>query len=323
MKTTFFDSLVSDFGIWEHSDGEKPLKGEGYALDDAARALILTQLLRRTDQSNVLFDYIKKSFKDGTVYGQANEKGEFFDAPAHQDPIGQVCWAMAICWQRNFRADEAKDLFNKAKGILGKPEFMRGEAYALLGAVYIDPGWAAQIGGDLFGRFNDRPGDWPWPEDEVTYGVGVPPYALLRYAKIMGDEPAGHKAIEVLRFLDKGCRAYGQLEPIGNQGWWPRGGKPAQFSQQPIDVAYMIWACMAAYEFTHEQEWNDKAWEWWNWFDGKNAAGKKAYDPETGKCTDGLDGNDGKPVRLSTHSGAESNICFLLAEWAKDNKQTF
>jgi hypothetical protein len=189
--------------------------------------------------------------------------------------------------------------------------------------VYIDPGWAAQIGGDLFGRFNDRPGDWPWPEDEVTYGVGVPPYALLRYAKIMGDEPAGHKAIEVLRFLDRGCREYGQLEPIGNQGWWPRGGKPAQFAQQPIDVAYMIWACMAAYEFTHEQEWNDKAWEWWNWFDGKNAAGKKAYDPETGKCTDGLDGNDGKPVRLSTHSGAESNICFLLAEWAKDNKQTF
>src|SRR6185503_17585033 len=117
MKTTFFDSLMSDFGIWEHSDGVNPLKGEGYALDDAARALILTQLMRRTDQSNVLFDYIKKSFKDGTVYGQANEKGEFFDAPAHQDPIGQACWAMAICWQRNFRTDEAKEIFNLGKGI--------------------------------------------------------------------------------------------------------------------------------------------------------------------------------------------------------------
>ena len=59
MDTPFFDTLIDDFGIWQHTDGQAILRHEGYALDDAARGLLLCLALNRTSQAEVLFDYLR------------------------------------------------------------------------------------------------------------------------------------------------------------------------------------------------------------------------------------------------------------------------
>lgn len=46
-----------------------------------------------------------------------------------------------------------------------------------------------------------------------------------------------------------------------------------------------------------------------SWLFGNNPAGAAVYDPETGRCLDGING----PEQVNLHSGAESTVCALLA----------
>lgn len=76
-STPYFDSLIDDFGIWQHTDENTILHSEGYALDDAARGLLLTLALDRTEQSEVLFSYILKSQSKDGYYGFARQERNF------------------------------------------------------------------------------------------------------------------------------------------------------------------------------------------------------------------------------------------------------
>ncbi|MBW4060973.1 hypothetical protein HJC99_00120 [Candidatus Saccharibacteria bacterium] len=320
MKTPFFDSLFDDFGIWEHSDGKKPLVEEGYALDDAARGLILCLVLGRDEQASVLFDYIAKSIQGDEIFGFATDTFDFWGAPASDDAIGQIVWAMGQACHRHFRADEAKVLYAKALTILGRPKFIRGTAYALLGALYVSHDSAAELAADLKARFAKTTHHWPWPEEYLTYGNGIIPYALIRYGTECDDAEAIKLGLDTLTFVDKACRLNHFLGPVGNSGWFSaHSDKPPVYSQQPIDAAYMVWAMMAAHIATGKPKWLAGAREWMDWFEGDNITQLKLYDPETLMCFDGIDA----PDRISTHSGAESNICFLLSRWMMEHKRTF
>ena len=320
MKTPFFDSLVDDFGIWQHTDGETPLENKGYALDDATRGLIWCLLAGRHQQATVLFEYIQKSVVGNKIYGFASSDYEFWGAPASEDALGQIMWAMGQARHRGFRVDEATHLYQAAAKQLGKAEYLRGSAYALLGALYSDDTLAAQYANDLKHRFADTTRHWPWPEEYLTYGNGIIPYALLRYGSERDDRDALILGLETLNFVDKSCRLNHYLGPVGNSGWFSQTShKPPVYSQQPIDAAYMVWAMIAAHHATGKPYWLDSATDWMSWFEGNNITQQKMYDPETLKCFDGIDA----PDRVSRNSGAESNICLLLSYWAVTYKQTF
>ena len=116
--------------------------------------------------------------------------------------------------------------------------------------------------------------------------------------------------MESLDFLLKVCFSPDgrQLRPVGNQGWYPEGGTPALFDQQPIDAASIVEACVAAARITGEKKYADSAGKAFDWFLGNNVKGATIYDPTTGGCCDGL-----TVEGANRNEGGESTIMYFIA----------
>jgi hypothetical protein len=71
----------------------------------------------------------------------------------------------------------------------------------------------------------------------------------------------------------------------------------------------MIFACLKAYEVTHEEKYFTRATELAGWFTGKNFAGKPMFDASEGRGFDGID----ETLAINRNSGAESTIESLLS----------
>lgn len=100
----------------------------------------------------------------------------------------------------------------------------------------------------------------------------------------------------------------GSFRPIGSNGFYRRGGEPAQFDQQPIEAQATVSCCVEAYLATGDVTWAAEARRAFEWFLGRNDIGLALHDPVTGGCRDGLHVD-----RLSQNQGAESTLAFLLA----------
>jgi hypothetical protein len=100
----------------------------------------------------------------------------------------------------------------------------------------------------------------------------------------------------------------GYFRPIGNKGFYARGGMQAAFDQQPTDAQATVSACLEAYRITSESSWLDQAHRAFGWFLGWNDLGLALYSPNTGGCCDGL-----LMDRLNPNQGAESTLAFLLS----------
>jgi hypothetical protein len=314
--TPYFDNLIDDFGIWEHTDGVNVLQEEGYALDDATRGLLLTLALGRIKQSETLLSYILKSQTGIGLLGFADYKREFEPTIASDDATGQTIWAMGYALSKNFHHDEVAQLIIKLTPTLDKTKYVRGCAYTLLGMIYLNKEMAEFYYKKLKAFFDNTDGDWLWPEPTMTYGNGIIPYALLRYALVYKDEEAAKLGRKVLLFVEE-CCTYGRKRgPIGNDGWLSKGVKVAPlYSQQPIDAAYMVWAWLAAYQLSNNSFDKERCDAWMQWFEGDNIIRVKMYDPQDMRCFDGIDAGG-----VNYNSGAESNICLLLSKymWSKN-----
>ena len=316
--TPYFDSLIDDFGIWQHTDGKTIIGQEGYALDDAARGLLLTLALGRNKQSDVLLSYILKSRAGASFYGFAKADRSFIPNIASDDATGQTIWAAGYALSKGFQTDFAKRLITDLSKYMDSTEYMRGYAYALLGAVYVGTELAEHYYKKLISYFNATDKDWLWPEPQLTYGNGIIPYAFLRYGLLYGDKSAIKLGRELLAFVEKCCTNGRQRGPIGNDGWLSKGVAVAPiYSQQPIDVAYMVWAWLVAYQISGNLSDRKLSEAWMRWFEGDNVANVMMYDPSDMRCFDGIDS-----IGVHYHSGAESNICLLLSRYMLSNNVT-
>lgn len=309
MKTPFFDSLIDDFGIWQHTSGKRVFPSHGYALDDAARGFLLCLALDRQQQPHVLFDYLERSRHKQGFYGFATDKRQFFRFPSSEDAAGQVVWAMGYAVSKDFEVKRAQRLINDIKASLIGFEHMRGYAYAILGALYVDKRLAKQLMDAFWAFFAGTTDDWPWPEASMTYGNGLMPYVFLRYGVTMDDKKMADFGYRLLTFIQHVCEDNRIMGPIGNDGWYPKGSlRVPAYSQQPIDAAYMIWAWIAAYKYSGKNSDMENARRWMEWFEGNNIAHQQMYDPKTLLAYDGID-----KKRVHHDSGAETNICFLMS----------
>lgn len=309
--TLYIENLIDDFGIWQHSDETSILFREGYALDDAARGLVLTLALGNQKQSEVLLSYIINSKAKKGFIGFFGPDRKAIKAIASDDATGQVVWAAGLAYSKGFHVKEAKQLIRHAVDYLNMNRNMRGFTYGLLGAVYLDKKLADSMYLKLKTMFDKTSDDWPWPESKLTYGNGIMPYALLRYGMVFNSDEAINLGMKLLAFIEGRCTNNRKRGPIGNDGWLPKnkGSAPA-YSQQPIDAAYMVWAWLAAYKISKNPSHLEKSRAWFNWFEGDNIAGEKMYDPADMRCYDGID-----PGGVHRNSGAESNICLLLSKY--------
>ena len=101
----------------------------------------------------------------------------------------------------------------------------------------------------------------------------------------------------------------GHYVPIGNNGWYERGGRRARFDQQPIEAASMIPACIDAYHITGERRWLADAQLCFRWFLGDNDLGIPVYHDTSGACCDGLEATG-----LNQNRGAESTLAWLYSQ---------
>jgi hypothetical protein len=114
--------------------------------------------------------------------------------------------------------------------------------------------------------------------------------------------------LRMLDFLNAICYRDGYLMLIGCQGWYPYGGMPALFDQQPIDAGCMVEANLFAYRITGNMDYFGYAVRAMDWFYGENILQLPLYNELSGGCHDGL-----QSAGINANQGAESTLAFLLS----------
>jgi hypothetical protein len=149
---------------------------------------------------------------------------------------------------------------------------------------------------------------WPWPESFLTYENARVPQALIAAGGVMSDDTVIWQGLRALEWLLHIQTSDGLFVPIGNRGWYHRGGTQATFDQQPIEAEATVAACCEAYGHTADSRWLKGLATSFNWFTGQNVSGQRVYDPQTGGCRDGIG-----PHGLNENQGAESTLAWLCA----------
>jgi hypothetical protein len=161
----------------------------------------------------------------------------------------------------------------------------------------------------LFNQFkNNATKSWPWLESTLNYANGKLPHALLLSGQWMQRSDMIDMGLRSLKWLLTIQTEKGHFVPIGNDGWYEKGGTKARFDQQPIEANAMIEACVEAFNGTRDKTWIDNAVMCFNWFLGHNDLNMPLYDAKTGGCRDGLMA-DG----INQNEGAESTLAWLLS----------
>ena len=334
--------MTDDTGMLQHAIFTIPNRGEGYAADDNARALILTVMLEQ-DQQRVCEEQTAKSVShlpgSAPLYLSFLEhafnpaKGRFknflrydrrWNEPVgSEDCHGRALWALGTVLGRS--QDQglkgaAGRLFEFSLSAAVEFSSPRAWAYTLLGIQeYLTsfPGdrdaqkVRAVLSLRLLEMYNSiRRPDWKWFENVVAYGNARLPQSLLLVGSACADDrmiAAGLEALDWLSLTQR-CEVNHHFVPIGSDGFYRQGGEKARFDQQPIEAAGTVSACLQAYRITSDNRWRSEAWSAFNWFLGDNDLQLPLYDSVTGGCRDGL-----HPDRANENQGAESTLSFLMA----------
>ncbi len=314
--------LTTKIGIIQHSHFTKPAQEFGYSIDDCARALIVSYLLAEVyHETSFLtlaenyFGYIERALTPhGKWHNFANAKGVFTDKEGSQDSFGRTIWALGYMTSK---PDLNQHLTKRAKQILKKTipnikdlTFLRSKAFTLIGLYYLgEKQLSRQIADELVATWQKyATPEWLWFEETLTYANAILPYSLFLAYDLTKNNQYLKIAEESLRFLQKQSVVDGVPVPVGQNGWYKKGGKKALYDQQVIEATDMILAGMAGWQVSGKKEYQGLVRLWWGWFEGHNLQKKALIDPQSGGCYDGL-----TPTGLNLNQGAESIICYLLA----------
>jgi glycosyltransferase involved in cell wall biosynthesis len=326
--------VMSDHtGMLQHASFNVPRYGEGYCLDDNARALLLMTLIEaagsndprlvRTLASRYLA-FVSHAFNAplGRFRNFMSHSRTWLEESGSEDSHGRALWALGTvvgCSADPGRQSLSGALFHSALPAVSGFSSPRAWAYALLGIEQylhaFDGDRNVQAAGreiaerllSLFRRTKQP--DWPWCEDRVTYCNARLPQALIATGGWSGDESMTTTGIRSLEWLMAIQRTRdGYFAPIGTQGFFERGMTAAVFDQQPVDACATVSACMQAFRMTGDHRWSEHARRAFTWFLGQNQLQQPLYDPLSGGCRDALHAD-----RLNENQGAESSLSFLLA----------
>jgi len=327
------DEMSDRVGIFQFAYGRRPDPTHGYCTDDIARALrvdlrhaetaagptVAAATRRELAFLQAAFDPVTGRFRNFRA-----SDGHWPEGTGSEDAHGRAVQALgeAIVGSHDRGVvAAARHLFVAALPAALELEHARPWAYALLGcaAALDDPpstpharptlaALAERLAVNVV-RAGAADPAWPWPETPVTYDNGIVPEALV-IAGVRLERPElvalGTSVLDWLLAAEAGPD--GRLRPLGNHGWWPHGGHPAPWDQQPVEPASLVFAAAAALEATGEARWAQAATRAYRWFLGVNDHGVPLADPDRGACRDGL-GADG----ANGNEGAESTLVWLLS----------
>jgi hypothetical protein len=246
----------------------------------------------------------------------------WLDEQGSEDSHGRAIWALGTVvgrspyWSSEMKAEQ---LFARALPAVTRFTSPRAWAFSLIGihecrARLNSDRLAKDVRGEMTGRLAtifdkvSQPG-WTWFEESLTYDNAKLAHALIVSGRDTGQKSVYERGIQALRWLvGVQTSRYGQLRPIGSNGFYQRNGARADFDQQPIEAQTTVSACLEAYRATADLWWYEQAQRAFDWFLGWNDLGLELYAPRTGGCRDGLHAD-----RSNENQGAESMLAFLLS----------
>jgi glycosyltransferase involved in cell wall biosynthesis len=321
--------LTDDTGIVQHAKYGIPNLKEGYCTDDNSRALLMTatayhknKIPESLDLMPVYLSYIHyMQNDDGTFRNFLSFNRTYLDEVGSEDCFGRTIWALGylIC---HFPVDSyhqlSLDIFANSMPVFGQLKYIRGIANTIIGLSYYLKHFIAdskseslmyELTNKLIAVYNKEKSDgWNWYEDILTYDNAIIPLAMFHAAEMFNEDRILKIAVESTAFLESVTLNSGYLKPVGSKGWYPKGGKCAEFAQQSVDAMGMVLLFSKAYSITKDKSYLDKMFTSYMWFLGKNDLSLPVYDFETGGCNDGLE-----DYGLNRNQGAESTLSYLMS----------
>jgi len=331
VKLEHLFTLTDQMAVVQHARFSVPYKKEGYAVDDSARALVFAVRAHRYWPDDRLGDLQKKllSFlltmqeEDGRFHNLMDFSQRIIDEPSVGDHLGRALWATGTVIGSNVPAGmkrTARLIFDRALPHARASSWLRTKAYACLGLhehLIQEPkdqnlqSNLKDMSMDILKAYDStKDANWTWFEDVLAYDNPRLSQSMFYSYDALRDQRFLSIAEESLQFLYRNQTHDGKFAPIGNAGWYVKGGRKALFAQQPIEPGAMVEAAAIAYRLTKRPIYYDMAMGALFWFFGENVKGVKVYDEATGACNDGI-GEAG----LNENQGAESTIAFLLAAY--------
>jgi hypothetical protein len=214
-------------------------------------------------------------------------------------------------------------LFDRSLRALDALEFPRSRAYAMLGLAHAYPALHDVSYASAFRRLADaliagydaaRADDWAWFEPVMTYDNARLCEALIRAGQALGDRQYADVGLVTLAFYERTTIVDSIFVPIGNRGWYQRGGPRATYDQQPLEAYAMIDAELAAHDATSDPARIAAAELALAWYYGKNSRG--IVMAHGGGCYDGL-----AEDAVNRNMGAESTLALLAGSYAMALRQ--
>ena len=333
LNLSHLQHMTDNTGLIQHASFTVPNYDEGYATDDNARALIVAVLLEEEGESmselafhaaSRYLAFLRHAFNQqtGRFRNFMSYDRRWVETQDSDDCQGRALWGLGTVIGRSNHAGlrgVARQIVESALPAIPGTTSPRAWSFILLGIhEYLKRFSGDRVASNLrevlaarlmecFDRHSGP--EWPWFEDQLTYGNATLPHALLVCGQAMARSDMVRTALTALEWLaDIQTATYGHLVPIGSNGFYPRDGVRARFDQQPVEAHAMVSACLAAKAGTGEAKWNRHAHLAFDWFLGSNDLQLSLYDPATGGCRDGLHCD-----RLNQNEGAESTLAFLMA----------
>jgi hypothetical protein len=325
-------AMTDDTGMIQHATHDIPNRATGYCTDDIARALIVAVTAsRRTATESIgkrlvttYLAYLHDSqTPDGWFHNFMGYDRTWQDHRGTADSFGRALWGLGHCMRfapRDSWRRIAGRIFDAALPRVDELDHLRSRAYAALGIAHaleapetdrrsLRAALAAAVQpiADAFAR-EAGPG-WEWCEPFLTYDNARLPEALIRAGQALGDVRLTDTGLRMLAFYAGVVIEDGIFVPVGNDGWFRRGGTKARFGQQPIEAAGMIDASLAADAVSSDPIHLRNAEIAFDWFFGANTAGAALI--SNGGCCDGID-----PQGTNPNMGAESTLAYLQSAMA-------
>jgi hypothetical protein len=321
-------TFTDDTGVFQHAKFCIPRRSEGYTTDDNARALVAAVRYHRLfgDQTvnslaQVYLAFLNHMQKpDGSFHNYLSYERRFLDVDGSPDAIGRTLWACGCTINSQLPSgmrSVARDIFDRGLPSVWKSVSLRLYSAALAGIHEYHKalpdeklvGSAEKLGAFLVQAFRDQSkDDWLWFESHLTYDNARLPQALFLAYSLTNKQEFLNVAEQAMDFLINTQMVEGVYVPIGNDGWYKRGGNRPMYDQQPLEAAAMVDAAVDGYYATKEKRYLEAAETIFGWYIGRNSRGIVMYDADTGGCYDGLAADC-----VNQNEGGESSISYLLA----------
>ncbi len=318
----------------QHAVEDIPNRSTGYCTDDVSRAFMVVLAKLDIDPADAMAQRMAAVYlaflhdaqiDDGRFHNFMSYERTWLDAVGTHDSIGRALWSLGYGMrfaQRGAWRRVSKKLFDKGLQSLDWLQWPRAQAYAAIGLSHacessVADGQIPQyrallrtLADQLKERYLEaHAADWQWFENLMTYDNARLPEAVMRAGMTLRDDELVAIGLRTFEFYTSVTIENGVYVPIGNEGWYHRGGTRPRYCQQPLEAVSLIDAALVAFEATGDPAFNATAQIGLDWYHGRNSRG--IVMARNGGCLDGLNESS-----VNMNMGAESTLAYLAGAYA-------